>query len=194
MTKEYGVTHFTELHRILHKYFLIRRCQRQALGFLYFTTLANSRYRALSSAYADGLLVKTAIKTNACHKAGAWFIYFIILVNPCFALYVCFFEANVHSLITPENQMPALRALGFLYFTILANTRYRALSSAYADGLLVKTAIKTNACHKAGAWFIYFIILVNPCFALYVCFFEANVHSLITPENQMPALRALGFL
>ena len=28
------------------------------------------------------------------------------------------------------------------------NTRYRALSSAYADGLLVKTAIKTNACHN----------------------------------------------
>lgn len=27
MTKEYGVTHFTELHRILHKYFLIWRCQ-----------------------------------------------------------------------------------------------------------------------------------------------------------------------
>ena len=27
MTKEYGVTHFTELQRILHKYFLIRRCQ-----------------------------------------------------------------------------------------------------------------------------------------------------------------------
>lgn len=37
MTKEYGVTHFTELHRILHKYFLIWRCQMgnplfQAIG------------------------------------------------------------------------------------------------------------------------------------------------------------------
>ena len=30
MTKEYGVTHFTELHRILHKYFLIWRCQMAA--------------------------------------------------------------------------------------------------------------------------------------------------------------------
>lgn len=29
MTKEYGVTHFTELHRILHKYFLIWRCQNR---------------------------------------------------------------------------------------------------------------------------------------------------------------------
>ena len=27
MTKEYGVTHFTELHRTLHKNFLIWRCQ-----------------------------------------------------------------------------------------------------------------------------------------------------------------------
>ena len=123
MTKEYGVTHFTELHRILHKYFLIRRCQRQALVF----------------------------------------IYFIILVNPCFALYVCFFEANVHSLITPENQMPALRALGFLYVTTLANSRYRAHSSAYADGLLVKTAIKTNACHKAGACFYLCGFTSFPC-------------------------------
>lgn len=94
MTKEYGVTHFTELHRILHKYFLIRRCQRRALGFIYFiilvnpcfalyvTTLANSRYRALSSAYADGLLVKTAIKTNACHKAGAWLYIFYYTREP----------------------------------------------------------------------------------------------------------------
>lgn len=82
MTKEYGVTHFTELHRILHKYFLIRRCQRQALGFLYVTTLANSRYRAHSSAYADGLLVKTAIKTNACHKAGACFYIFYYTREP----------------------------------------------------------------------------------------------------------------
>ena len=123
MTKEYGVTHFTELHRILHKYFLIRRRQRQAL---------------------------------VC-------IYFIILVNPCFALYVCFFESNVHSLITPENQMPVLRALGFLYVTTLANSRYRAFSSAYADGLLVKTAIKTNACHKAGACFYLCGFTSFPC-------------------------------
>ena len=90
-------------------------------------------------------------------------IYFIILVNPCFALYVCFFEANVHSLITPENQMPALRALGFLYVTTLANSRYRALSSAYADGLLVKTAIKTNACHSAGACFYLCGFTSFPC-------------------------------
>ena len=95
MTKEYGVTHFTELHRILHKYFLIRRCQRRALGFLYFTILANTRYRALSSAYADGLFVKTAIKTNACHKAGAWFIFAVCynllrrLFGRTFAAQIC---------------------------------------------------------------------------------------------------------
>ena len=33
MTKEYGVTHFTELHRILHKYFLIWRCQNDTSFF-----------------------------------------------------------------------------------------------------------------------------------------------------------------
>ncbi len=44
--------------------------------------------------------------------------------------------------------MPALRALGFLYVTTLANSRYRAHSSAYADGLLVKTAI--NKCLPLG--------------------------------------------
>lgn len=33
MTKEYGVTHFTELHRILHKYFLIWRCQKKFSSF-----------------------------------------------------------------------------------------------------------------------------------------------------------------
>ena len=27
-TKEYGVTHFTELHRTLHKNFLTGRCQK----------------------------------------------------------------------------------------------------------------------------------------------------------------------
>ena len=40
MTKEYGVTHFTELHRTLHKNFLIWRCQTTSA--LYFYVLFNT--------------------------------------------------------------------------------------------------------------------------------------------------------
>lgn len=45
MTKEYGVTHFTELHRILHKYFLIRRCQKGVpLFFIKFDIETRKKY------------------------------------------------------------------------------------------------------------------------------------------------------
>ena len=58
----------------------------------------------------------------------------------------------------PRHKYPQLRVRS----RINRKLRYRALSSAYADGLRVKTAIKTNACHKAGACFYLFYYTREP--------------------------------
>ena len=114
MTKEYGVTHFTELHRILHKYFLIRRCQRRALGFLCLWALLHHSHARVTGWHSRGIFFDVCYNRFCCKqcRCNACCVLQSTSCNLCRIQNTCIYHIYIFILqciVTDAN-------FGFFYF------------------------------------------------------------------------------
>ena len=88
MTKEYGVTHFTELHRTLHKNFLIWRCQMPTAGSTYWN-MVHGLYAEEAPQDEEGMQTMRNLARNM-----AWMMR-------------CFAEGKKHGIPYPQTETNA---------------------------------------------------------------------------------------